>query len=61
MRFVPYEEVYAHGIEEMFQRLPAIDKIEAAIGWRPSLSLDQILAELISQARNEEPVPTAKA
>jgi UDP-glucose 4-epimerase len=59
--FVPYHEVYAHGIEEMFQRMPAIDKIEAAIGWRPSLSLDQILAELISQARREEPVPTANA
>jgi UDP-glucose 4-epimerase len=59
--FVPYNEVYAHGIEEMFQRMPAIDKIEAAIGWRPSLSLDQILAELISQARREELVPTANA
>jgi UDP-glucose 4-epimerase len=59
--FVPYDQVYSHGIEEMFQRMPAIDKIEAAIGWRPSLSLDQILAELILQARSEEPVPTAKA
>jgi UDP-glucose 4-epimerase len=59
--FVPYDEVYAHGIEEMFQRMPAIDKIEAAIGWRPSQSLDQILAELISQARREEPVRTANA
>jgi UDP-glucose 4-epimerase len=59
--FVPYERVYTHGIQEMFQRMPATDKIEAAIGWRPSMSLDEIIAELISQARSEEPVPTANA
>ena len=59
--FVPYEQVYTHGIQEMFQRMPATDKIEAAIGWRPSMSLDEIIAELISQARSQEPVPTAKA
>jgi UDP-glucose 4-epimerase len=59
--FVPYHEVYEHGIDEMFQRMPAIDKIEEAIGWRPSISLDQILAELIDRARREEPAPTARA
>jgi len=45
----------------MFQRMPATDKIEAAIGWRPSMSLDEIIAELISQARSQEPVPIANA
>ena len=59
--FVPYEQVYTHGIQEMFQRMPAIDKVEAAIGWRPSMSLDRIIDELISQARTREPVPTANA
>jgi UDP-glucose 4-epimerase len=59
--FVPYHEVYEHGIDEMFQRMPAIDKIGEAIGWRPSISLDQILAELIDRARREEPAPTASA
>jgi UDP-glucose 4-epimerase len=59
--FVPYEEVYAHGIDEMFQRMPAIDKIAAAIDWQPSISLDEILGELIAQARRDEPVPTTSA
>jgi UDP-glucose 4-epimerase len=59
--FVPYHEVYAHGIDEMFQRMPAIDKIGAAIGWEPSLSLNEILGELIARTRNEEPVPTTNA
>jgi UDP-glucose 4-epimerase len=46
--FVPYEEVYADGIaEEMFHRAPAIDKIEAAIGWRPTIDLDGIIADVV--------------
>lgn len=47
--FVPYEEVYGHGIEEMFQRVPSIDKIRSAIGWQPTVSLDGILEAVISE------------
>jgi UDP-glucose 4-epimerase len=47
--FVPYEEVYEGGVaEEMFHRAPAIDKIAAAIGWRPTIDLDGILADVIA-------------
>jgi UDP-glucose 4-epimerase len=58
--YVPYDEVYTHGIDEMFQRMPAIDKIAATVGWQPTVSLDEILRELIA-TRREEPVPTSKA
>ncbi|MDQ3777426.1 MAG: NAD-dependent epimerase/dehydratase family protein [Actinomycetota bacterium] len=60
--FVPYEEVYGHGIEEMFQRIPSIEKIRAAIGWRPTVDLDGILAAVIahSSASAAEPVPAAR-
>jgi UDP-glucose 4-epimerase len=47
--FVPYEEVYEGGVAEvMFHRAPAIDKIAAAIGWRPTIDLDGILADVIA-------------
>jgi nucleoside-diphosphate-sugar epimerase len=49
--FVPYDQVYGHGIEDMQHRAPSIAKIEAAIGWAPSLSLDDILADVIEHAR----------
>jgi UDP-glucose 4-epimerase len=49
--FVPYEQVYGHGIDEMFQRMPAIDKIGAAIGWGPTIDLDRILEEVVEQAK----------
>jgi UDP-glucose 4-epimerase len=49
--FVPYEEVYGHGIEEMFQRMPSIERIRESIGWEPAVLLDQILAEVIADVR----------
>ncbi len=46
--FVPFEEAYGEGIEDMLHRIPAIDKIRAAIGWEPTLGLDRILADVIA-------------
>jgi UDP-glucose 4-epimerase len=54
--FVPYDEVYGQGIEEMFQRIPSIEKIRAAIGWAPTVELDAILAEVIERSRTEAPL-----
>jgi UDP-glucose 4-epimerase len=54
--FVPYEEVYGQGIEDMYHRVPSIEKLEAAIGWRPTLALDRILADVVVFARSA-PVP----
>jgi UDP-glucose 4-epimerase len=51
--FVPYEDVFPHGaMEEMFHREPSIEKISAAIGWRPSRSLDDILADVVAFERS---------
>jgi nucleoside-diphosphate-sugar epimerase len=38
-------------IEAMFQRIPSIDKIRAAIGWAPPTDVDGILAEVIEHSR----------
>ena len=48
---IPYDEVYGLGIEDTLHREPSIEKIDAAIGWRPQRLLDEILADVISQAR----------
>jgi UDP-glucose 4-epimerase len=53
--FVPYEEVYEGGVsEEMFHRAPAIDKITAAIGWRPTMELDGIIEDVVSYTRSTQ-------
>jgi UDP-glucose 4-epimerase len=51
--FVPYDEVYGEGIEDMLHRIPSLDKIHAAIGWRPRIDLDYILTDVIEYALKE--------
>jgi len=48
---IPYNEVYGQGIEDMLHRQPSIDKVTQAIGWTPTRSLDQILADVIGHVR----------
>jgi len=45
--FVPYEEAYEEGFEDMPRRVPDTTKIEKALGWRPTHSLDDILADVL--------------
>jgi UDP-glucose 4-epimerase len=50
--FMPYEEVFPHGsMEEMFHREPSIEKVRAAIGWAPTKTLDDILADVLAFER----------
>jgi UDP-glucose 4-epimerase len=51
--FVPYEDVYGQGIEDMIHRIPAIEKVREAVGWEPQRTLDDILADVIAHLRAE--------
>ncbi len=57
--YVPYDKVYGQGIEDMLHRQPAIDKITATIGWEPTRSLDEILADVIEHTRSAPALVTA--
>ena len=48
---VPYEEAYEEGFEDMYRRVPDISKIERAIGWRPTRTLDEILGDILADQR----------
>jgi len=50
--YVPYDQVYGTGIDDMLHRVPAIEKIEAAIGWAPERDLDEILADVVAHERS---------
>lgn len=41
--FVPYEEAYEAGFEDMRRRVPDVSKIKALTGWEPQLSLEETL------------------
>lgn len=53
LEFVPYDRVYGLGIEDMFHRIPSIEKVAAAIGWAPRRTLDEILADVISFTKSD--------
>jgi len=43
VRFIPYTEAYPSGFEDMQRRVPDISKIEIAISWEPTHTLDSII------------------
>jgi len=56
--FVPYEQVFPHGsMEEMFHRVPSIEKIGAMLGWAPTRLLDEILDDVIAFERGRVETP----
>jgi len=40
IRYIPYEQAYEEGFEDMFRRVPSIEKISKCIGWRATTTLD---------------------
>jgi UDP-glucose 4-epimerase len=44
---IPYEKAYKDGFEDMMRRVPDLTKVEEAIGYRPSMNLDEILLNTI--------------
>jgi UDP-glucose 4-epimerase len=44
---VPYEQAYQQGFEDMMRRVPDLSKSGRFVGYRPTVSLDQILSDVI--------------
>lgn len=53
---IPYDDAYEAGFEDMPRRYPDIGKIERALGWAPTRSLDEILADVINFQQAEAAV-----
>ena len=53
LQFIPHDEVYGLGVEDVLHREPSIEKIGAAIGWAPERKLDEILADVIAFERHK--------
>jgi UDP-glucose 4-epimerase len=48
---VPYDVAYEEGFEDMQRRLPDTTKIRERIGWEPTRSIDEVLADVIDEHR----------
>ena len=53
--FVPYDQVFDAGFEDMPRRVPDITKIGRFIGYRPTVQLPQIIEQVVEYWSNERP------
>ncbi|HQY91822.1 GDP-mannose 4,6-dehydratase [Caldilinea sp.] len=51
VQYIPYNEAYAPGFEDMRRRVPDTTKVHDAIGWTPKHNLIQILDDVIDYER----------
>jgi UDP-glucose 4-epimerase len=47
IRYIPYDEAYETGFEDMPRRVPDITKIRQLIGFQPSVPLDAIIGRVV--------------
>src|SRR5712691_10374576 len=53
IKFIPYDEAYESGFEDMPRRVPELSRVEALIGYTTRHTLDDILAQVIDYFRKK--------
>ena len=53
IQFVPYDEAYEAGFEDMPRRVPDISKLHGLIGYQPKVGLDDIIQRVIDHFREK--------
>lgn len=53
--FVPYDEAYEEGFEDMPRRIPDISKINKQVGFKPAKDLEGILTSVIDYYTGQQP------
>jgi UDP-glucose 4-epimerase len=49
--YTPYDAAYPIGFEDMQRRVPDINKIKSAVGWKPNKFLDDIISDVVSEMK----------
>ena len=49
--YVPYDEAYEAGFEDMPRRVPDISKVSGLVGYQPRLGLDEIICRVVEHFR----------
>jgi UDP-glucose 4-epimerase len=58
--FVPYEEAYQEGFEDMARRIPDLTRIGELVGWEPKHELTETIKDVIESTKvPASPVPAA--
>ena len=59
--YIPYEEAYQEGFEDMRHRVPDISKVRNLIGYWPQMKLEDMLREIIKSVKAESTKPSKDA
>ena len=63
IKYVSYDQAYEAGFEDMMRRVPAIEKLYALTGFRPRISLNEIIDRVVAffRQKTEETEPRGVA
>lgn len=61
IEYIPYEEAYGEGFEDMRRRVPSIEKAKRLIGFQPTRTLEDIINDVAEQFREELKAESAGA
>ena len=53
IKYIPYEEVYGEGFEDMQRRVPSIDKANGLFGFQPTRTLKDIINDVADEFKAE--------
>jgi UDP-glucose 4-epimerase len=53
IQFVPYDEAYEEGFEDMPRRVPDLTKVSQLVGYAPKVQLNEIITKVIDYFRTE--------
>lgn len=52
IEYVPYDQAYGRGFEDMMRRVPDTAKLTTLTGWKPTFTLDEIIEATMDDARH---------
>ncbi len=61
IKYIPYEEAYGEGFEDMQRRVPSLEKAKRLIGYQPTRTLEDIINDVAEQFREEIKFEAANA
>ena len=59
--YVPYDQAYEPGFEDMMRRVPCVDKLQGLTGFRPQIKLTEIIDRVSSYLREKEAATRPRA
>lgn len=61
VRYIPYDQVYGEGFEDMQRRVPSLEKARRLVGYQPTRSLDDIINDVAAELRPDATPSTLHA